>query len=245
MFWNRNKRIASLFVFILGFISFALCGCSYITLNFDKCPAARYNTQWMSEDEKILIISNETGYTYGYIDLDDERIPVQFAFTTWGGIFVNGYTSMGETIDSRYEEWSCKRYKSNSFAVKVRKSVFFSQGEKIVFHRLDDDQKIEYEPLSFSSTEGNIQYENCIDKNADIILPELQKSISVSGYSEYISHIMSLSLYRAGIKEIYDAKINTINDDEILMMVTDAENIPWYILYDRHTLTVVSVKRDL
>lgn len=226
--------ILTLFLICISFTS-----CKPFWLHSENSPFENPNTQWMSEDGNIRIWSNEHGYTYGYINIDGEIIPVHFqAF--WSIIRIYGYTSTGSIIQTEYEKWEVSSYKKDSFRAYVEITTFLNEGETILFHKLADDEKIDYEPLSFSSTKNDIHYENTIDKNADVFLPIMERCFD----SDYDSHMVAIAFYYAGVKDIVSSEFVSEADDFLTLTATDAEGTVYYVFYYMKSHKVYTIHQD-
>lgn len=219
-----KRSICCLVCFIM-LLSLSSC----MMFSADNRPEAQENSQWLSEDGNIFVKS-ENGYAYGYIILNDEKIPMQFFFNGFGNVYVNGYTSLGETIRTWYDTWSVSHYFKNYFVAKVTESEFFQAGEKIKFHKLNDDERIDYEPSSFSSSEGNIIYDNTVDKNADLIVSVIEGHITAREI-EYEAHIMALGIQKYGIKEICSPCLMAVDDGFMTLGFTDGNGAAYYLTY--------------
>lgn len=231
------KRII-VFTFVLILVCISVNGCQRFDSKYG--PQERPYTQWMSEDGNIFIRSDEDGYSYGYIQIGDEKIPAQFNFTGFGIVWVNGYTSTGSIISLEYEKWGV-RFKENYFTAKVESTTFFKKNQKFVFHKLEDDEKIDYEPLSFSSESEGIRYENTIDKNADFLYPLIERYAT---RDDYESHIIAIAFNFAGVKNINDAEIVDSTDDFIVVKAVADDGDVYYATYYLKLRKVDSINKS-
>lgn len=197
---------------------------------YKNCPSRQEISQWMSEDSDIFFKTEQNGYAYGYIKIDNEVIPVQFTFDPVSPIYINGYTSTGSTIMHEYDKWQCSYYSKNSFTAEIVDSVFFKSGEKIKFHKLKDEEQIDYEPLSFQSKEDNIKYENTIDKNADLLIPIINESV-LGNDVQYESHMIALRMNFSKIREITNAEIISIENGFMNLHITDGDENDYVVVY--------------
>ena len=237
------RRTASLLrtvavLLILVCLCASLCSCQMIGAKFR--PGAQKNAQWMSEDGSIFIQSDDSGSTYGYIIVNDEKIPISAVFANYGRVFVQGYTSEGCIINLEYDQWGVVRCIEDGFKIIVDHSVFFKPDEEISFRKLEDSEKIEYEPSSFTSIEGNIVYDNVVDKNADILYSVIEEHTH-SLDEQYDPHLMAIGILKYGIKEICEPRLMSDYGGLITVGFADVEGASYYLTYDIEDHKVVKI----
>lgn len=237
------RRTASLLrtvavLLILVCLCASLCSCRQFGANYR--PEEQENSQWFSDNGNIFVKSNDKGLAYGYIDLNGEIIPVVFNFDGFAKAEVYGLAGDGSIISIPYESWDVNAYHKNSFTAYVNDSVFFKSGDKIRFRKLKDSEKIDYEPSSFASTEGNIVYDNVVDKNADILYSVIEEHTH-SLDEQYDPHLMAIGILKYGIKEICDPRIMTDYGGLITVEFTDAEGTAYSLTYDIDEHKVVKI----
>ena len=230
-------RIVAVLLILVCFCA-SLCSCQMLGAKFR--PGAQKNAQWMSEDGSIFIASGDRGFSYGYIIVNDEKIPISAVFANYGSVFVQGYTSEGCIINLEYDQWGVVRCSEDGFKIIVDHSAFFKPDEEISFRKLEDSEKIEYEPSSFTSTEGNIVYDNTVDKNADILYPVIDGHTH-SLDDQYDSHLMAIGILKYGIKEICEPRLMSDYGGLITVGFADVEGASYYLTYDIEYHKVVKI----
>ena len=238
--YSHTKKVAVLLqiVVLILLLSVGLTSCRQFGANYR--PEEQENSQWFSDNGNIFVKSNDKGLAYGYIDLNGEIIPVVFNFDGFAKAEVYGLASDGSIISIPYESWDVNAYHKNSFTAYVNDSVFFKSGDKIRFRKLKDSEKIDYEPSSFTSTEGNIVYDNVVDKNADILYSVIEEHTH-SLDEQYDPHLMAIGILKYGIKEICEPRLMSDYGGLITVGFADVEGASYYLTYDIEDHKVVKI----
>ena len=221
------RRTASLLrtvavLLILVCLCASLCSCQMIGARFR--PGAQKNAQWMSEDGSIFIQSDDSGSTYGYIIVNDEKIPISGSFANWGIASFRCCTKDGDSIGYGYDRWSVSHCRKNSFEIGIQSSVFLNKGDRFRFRRLED----------------SAAFENTIDKNAVTLRPVIEGHTDGTD-DKGDSYIMAAGILKYGIKEICDPRIMTDYGGLITVEFTDAEGTAYSLTYDIDEHKVVKI----
>lgn len=237
------RRTASLLrtvaaLLILVCLCASLCSCQMIGAKFR--PGAQKNAQWMSEDGSIFIQSDDSGSTYGYIIVNDEKIPISGSFANWGIASFRCCTKDGDSIGYGYDRWSVSHCRKNSFEIGIQSSVFLNKGDRVRFRRLEDSEKIDYELPSSSSDKDSASFENTMDKNAALLYPAIDGHTDGAD-NKSDSYMMAIGILKYGIKEICEPRLMSDYGGLITVGFADVEEASYYLTYDIEDHKVVKI----
>ena len=237
------RRTASLLrtvavLLILVCLCASLCSCQMIGAKFR--PGAQKNTQWMSEDGSIFIASGDRGFSYGYIIVNDEKIPISGSFANWGIASFRCCTKDGDSIGYGYDRWSVSHCRKNSFEIGIQSSVFLNKGDRFRFRRLEDSEKIDYELPSSSSDKDSAAFENTMDKNAALLYPAIDGHTDGAD-NKSDSYMMAIGILKYGIKEICEPRLMSDYGGLITVGFADVEGASYYLTYDIEDHKVVKI----
>lgn len=237
------RRTASLLrtvavLLILVCLCASLCSCQMIGARFR--PGAQKNAQWMSEDGSIFIQSDDSGSTYGYIIVNDEKIPISGSFANWGIASFRCCTKDGDSIGYGYDRWSVSHCRKNSFEIGIQSSVFLNKGDRFRFRRLEDSEKIDYELPSSSSDKDSAAFENTMDKNAALLYPAIDGHTDGAD-NKSDSYMMAIGILKYGIKEICEPRLMSDYGGLITVGFADVEGASNYLTYDIEDHKVVKI----
>lgn len=237
------RRTASLLrtvavLLILVCLCASLCSCQMIGAKFR--PGAQKNAQWMSEDGSIFIQSDDSGSTYGYIIVNDEKIPISGSFANWGIASFRCCTKDGDSIGYGYDRWSVSHCRKNSFEIGIQSSVFLNKGDRFRFRRLEDSEKIDYELSSSSSDKDSAAFENTMDKNAALLYPAIDGHTDGAD-NKSDSYMMAIGILKYGIKEICEPRLMSDYGGLITVGFADVEGASYYLTYDIEDHKVVKI----
>ena len=237
------RRTASLLrtvavLLILVCLCASLCSCQMIGAKFR--PGAQKNAQWMSEDGSIFIQSDDSGSTYGYIIVNDEKIPISGSFANWGIASFRCCTKDGDSIGYGYDRWSVSHCRKNSFEIGIQSSVFLNKGDRVRFRRLEDSEKIDYELPSSSSDKDSASFENTMDKNAALLYPAIDGHTDGAD-NKSDSYMMAIGILKYGIKEICEPRLMSDCGGLITVGFADVEGASYYLTYDIEDHKVVKI----
>ena len=237
------RRTASLLrtvavLLILVCLCASLCSCQMIGAKFR--PGAQKNAQWMSEDGSIFIQSDDSGSTYGYIIVNDEKIPISGSFANWGIASFRCCTKDGDSIGYGYDRWSVSHCRKNSFEIGIQSSVFLNKCDRVRFRRLEDSEKIDYELPSSSSDKDSAAFENTMDKNAALLYPAIDGHTDGAD-NKSDSYMMAIGILKYGIKEICEPRLMSDCGGLITVEFTDAEGTAYSLTYDIDEHKVVKI----
>ena len=223
---------------ILVCLCASLCSCQMIGAKFR--PGAQKNAQWMSEDGSIFIASGDRGFSYGYIIVNDEKIPISGSFANWGIASFRCCTKDGDSIGYGYDRWSVSHCRKNSFEIGIQSSVFLNKGDRVRFRRLEDSEKIDYELPSSSSDKDSAAFENTMDKNAALLY------LAIDGHTDGAdnksdSYMMAIGILKYGIKEICEPRLMSDYGGLITVGFADVEGASYYLTYDIEDHKVVKI----
>ncbi|MGN1082564.1 MAG: hypothetical protein ACI4SJ_03380 [Candidatus Avispirillum sp.] len=192
---------------------------------------ARNGEQWISEDGKVFIMSQD-GRGYGYIEYCDEKIPIEFlSANSVQKAYVYIRTSAGWMVYPSLEIWHVGIYFRNHFTAKVQESFFYEQNTIIKFHKLSESEKIDYEPPEWKKDGKADSYVYSADEVADKLLPVIE-DVALSEDYLYDPHIIALSLQSYGIKEIYHPYLVSVDDGIMTLSFTDGDGVTYYLTYN-------------
>ena len=237
------RRTASLLrtvavLLILVCICASLCSCQMIGAKFR--PGAQKNAQWMSEDGSIFIASGDRGFSYGYIIVNDEKIPISGSFANWGIASFRCCTKDGDSIGYGYDRWSVSHCRKNSFEIGIQSSVFLNKGDRFRFRRLEDSEKIDYELPSSSSDKDSAAFENTMDKNAALLYPAIDGHTDGAD-NKSDSYMMAIGILKYGIQEICEPRLMSDCGGLITVGFADVEGASYYLTYDIEDHKVVKI----
>lgn len=237
------RRTASLLrtvaaLLILVCLCASLCSCQMLGARF--LPGEQKNAQWMSEDGSIFIASGDRGFSYGYIIVNDEKIPISGSFANWGIASFRCCTKDGDSIGYGYDRWSVSHCRKNSFEIGIQSSVFLNKGDRFRFRRLEDSEKIDYELPSSSSDKDSAAFENTIDKNAVTLRPVIDGHTD-SADNKSDSYMMAIGILKYGIKEICEPRLMSDYGGLITVGFADVEGASYYLTYDIEDHKVVKI----
>ena len=237
------RRTASLLrtvaaLLILVCLCASLCSCQMIGAKFR--PGAQKNAQWMSEDGSIFIASGDRGFSYGYIIVNDEKIPISGSFANWGIASFRCCTKDGDSIGYGYDRWSVSHCRKNSFEIGIQSSVFLNKGDRFRFRRLEDSEKIDYELPSSSSDKDSAAFENTMDKNAALLYPAIDGHTDGAD-NKSDSYMMAIGILKYGIKEICEPRLMSDCGGLITVGFADVEGASYYLTYDIEDHKVVKI----
>lgn len=237
------RRTASLLrtvavLLILVCLCASLCSCQMIGARFR--PGAQKNAQWMSEDGSIFIQSDDSGSTYGYIIVNDEKIPISGSFANWGIASFRCCTKDGDSIGYGYDRWNVSHCRKNSFEIGIQSSVFLNKGDRFRFRRLEDSEKIDYELPSSSSDKDSAAFENTMDKNAALLYPAIDGHTDGAD-NKSDSYMMAIGILKYGIKEICEPRLMSDYGGLITVGFADVEGASYYLTYDIEDHKVVKI----
>ena len=237
------RRTASLLrtvavLLILVCLCASLCSCQMIGAKFR--PGAQKNAQWMSEDGSIFIASGDRGFSYGYIIVNDEKIPISGSFANWGIASFRCCTKDGDSIGYGYDRWSVSHCRKNSFEIGIQSSVFLNKGDRVRFRRLEDSEKIDYELPSSSSDKDSAAFENTMDKNAALLYPAIDGHTDGAD-NKSDSYMMAIGILKYGIKEICEPRLMSDYGGLITVGFADVEGASYYLTYDIEYHKVVKI----
>ena len=229
---------ASAALLILACLCASLCSCQMIGAKFR--PGAQKNAQWMSEDGSIFIASGDRGFSYGYIIVNDEKIPISGSFANWGIASFRCCTKDGDSIGYGYDRWSVSHCRKNSFEIGIQSSVFLNKGDRFRFRRLEDSEKIDYELPSSSSDKDSAAFENTMDKNAALLYPAIDGHTDGAD-NKSDSYMMVIGILKYGIKEICEPRLMSDCGGLITVGFADVEGASYYLTYDIEDHKVVKI----
>ncbi len=237
------RRTASLLravavLLILVCLCASLCSCQMIGAKFR--PGTQKNAQWMSEDGSIFIASGDRGFSYGYIIVNDEKIPISGSFANWGIASFRCCTKDGDSIGYGYDRWSVSHCRKNSFEIGIQSSVFLNKGDRVRFRRLEDSEKIDYELPSSSSDKDSAAFENTMDKNAALLYPAIDGHTDGAD-NKSDSYMMAIGILKYGIKEICEPRLMSDYGGLITVGFADVEGASYYLTYDIEDHKVVKI----
>ena len=237
------RRTASLLrtvaaLLILVCLCASLCSCQMIGAKFR--PGTQKNAQWMSEDGSIFIASGDRGFSYGYIIVNDEKIPISGSFANWGIASFRCCTKDGDSIGYGYDRWSVSHCRKNSFEIGIQSSVFLNKGDRFRFRRLEDSEKIDYELPSSSSDKDSAAFENTMDKNAALLYPAIDGHTDGAD-NKSDSYMMAIGILKYGIKEICEPRLMSDYGGLITVGFADVEGASYYLTYDIEDHKVVKI----
>ena len=237
------RRTASLLrtvavLLILVCLCASLCSCQMIGARFR--PGAQKNAQWMSEDGSIFIASGDRGFSYGYIIVNDEKIPISGSFANWGIASFRCCTKDGDSIGYGYDRWSVSYCRKNSFEIGIQSSAFLNKGDRFRFRRLEDSEKIDYELSSPSSDKDSAAFENTMDKNAALLYPAIDGHTDGAD-NKSDSYMMAIGILKYGIKEICEPRLMSDYGGLITVGFADVEGASYYLTYDIEDHKVVKI----
>lgn len=105
-------------------------------------PADQSESKWASEDGRISFqIDKVSKLGYGTMVLDDGSIVniIFFAGVT-DGKTITIYANIDEEQEKIIETWYGDFIRKDRFTATVRETTYFEVGQKITFHRVDEDK---------------------------------------------------------------------------------------------------------
>lgn len=101
-------------------------------------PGKQPNSTWVSEDGNVVIsIAENPGWRI-YIQTGDANIECLFKMGPGqlADVYdIDAQERVGLYEEEHFERWTCAMKDDDTFVVTVKKTTFFTEGEKITFHK--------------------------------------------------------------------------------------------------------------
>ena len=134
----KHKFVLSLaLIFVLAF-----CSACQNPIVVERRPCSQPNTKWMSEDKKIVFTVDDNNRATGKMILDGETIEFYMTNDMGSGMHLFPIKVLKDSIidtNDEYEYWLCSFKNKKKFIATVKETTYFDVGEKIVFHRMDEE----------------------------------------------------------------------------------------------------------
>lgn len=134
---KKNIFLCPLLIFVLLF-----CSACQNPIIAERRPCSQPNTKWMSEDETIEFTVNADNRATGKMILDGGTIEFYMTNDMGSGMHLFPIEVLKDSIidtNDEYEYWLCSFKNKKKFIATVKDTTYFDVGEKIVFHRIDED----------------------------------------------------------------------------------------------------------
>ena len=136
---------------LLRVICILLCATLFLTgcknpYQYYLNPFNQPSTTWRSEDGSITfhIPEDRSTWILGTMEVDGQNLDIIIDVAPaecWAGIYLSSVVdTFPETAeaDSPLEEWCTSVISAKTFQVEIRESIYFREGQTIVFHRVDE-----------------------------------------------------------------------------------------------------------
>ena len=131
------KKICMIMVAFV--LTTSLIACKYKEY-YGRTPCDQPDTIWISEDGSISIQVNSYQQATGTLWVDNQKIT--FIFTNAGPkielYMLEAKDRLGKYPEERYEYWLGKYKRDDQFTAIVMETTFFTEGDRIVFYRVDN-----------------------------------------------------------------------------------------------------------
>ena len=138
-----EKIIVGVAIFLLICLFGVVLYGMYIYRYEGKRPSDQPGTEWISEDESIVVHVDKNNQSTGSMTIDGVEIP--FLFVDGQGEVIYIYSIDARNRDGlypedKYETWMGSFNRKDKFTVTVEKTTYFEVGQKITFYRVDDEE---------------------------------------------------------------------------------------------------------
>ena len=138
-----EKIIVGVAIFLLICLFGVVLYGMYIYRYEGKRPSDQPGTEWISEDESIVIHVDKNNQSTGSMIIGGTEIPFLFVDSQGEVIYIYSIDARsrdGLYPEDRYEIWMGSFNRKDKFTVTVEETTYFKVGQKITFYRVDDDK---------------------------------------------------------------------------------------------------------
>ena len=133
---------------LLRVICILLCATLFLTgckdpYQFYLHPSHQTSTIWISEDGSITFQISEDRSTWvlGTMKVDGQNLDIIIDMAPaehWANVYLMSATGTIPPIEPRIEGWHTTVVSKKTFRIEIRESIYFREGQTIVFHRVDE-----------------------------------------------------------------------------------------------------------
>ena len=137
----KSVKLFLIIVIVLAFMIPIFCFCvsrSMYYYYYMHNPGTQPNSTWVSEEGNVVIHMGESNQGAIYIEQEGSTFEALFSLGLYQVAHVYDLDvkeKEGVSKEDLYEEWSCVMKGDNTFIVTVKTTTFFTEGEKITFHK--------------------------------------------------------------------------------------------------------------
>ena len=229
---NNNSFAKIIGVVLLTIIIVCLSGCPM--KSYYKSPGQQNDTQWISDDGRFLINTDDRGVCYGIIDVHGQKIPVGISFGGHTNVDLIGVFDE-EWTSKIIETWTCNDYYDSYCTVYVKaengNSFFgYKNGDKLKFKKLDEEEKVDFNLSDYDETD----YVNNIHVIASALNDELYSEKDFEWHTkEYDSIVIAIELISKDVGRIVKVNPVSLSNEEFSLNIIDDNSQEFEVVYDR------------